>query len=341
MKTKLLILILFVCCTATIFGKEIQKGDTLLVYLSDQPTMNQLYVDFIKLKFPQFNVVLINDNTEFNRYIPAAAYKNRTSEFGQHEIGLGADMSAILDAIKKDASLSLEELKNRKNLRYFFFDINCKTYTNYNQIYNANGSNSGTTSDAYRYTLEIVRYDGNDLSPDIITELDIRKDHYDLKHIPLGNIDKASDWLNPLTLTFYLHQYLNNDTLTKDDDKIDACQIDATDTIYISAILNNENVSQEVGLNLKETKFKSQVSYFEHIHIKLEHLAFAQTAYRLIKNSEHFYFYYYHPGSRYFYIVDGKDFKTIYFVTLKVGQPTAQYRSAVKNCSEFRKKCKG
>lgn len=318
-----------------------QKGDTLLVYLSDQAAMNQLYVDLLKLKFPQFNVVLINDNTEFNRYIPAGFYNKRTSKFGQHEIGLGMDISAMLDQIKNDAALSLEELKNKKALRYYFFDINCQTITNYNQTYNANGSNTGTTSDAYRYTLEIVKYDGNDLTPETITELDIRKDHYELKHIPLGSIDKASDWLNPLTLTFYLNQYLNNDTLTKDDEKIDPCMIDVSDTIYISSILNNENVSQEVGLNLKESKYKSQLSYFDHSHIKLEHYAFAETAVKLIKNNQSFYFYYYHPGSRYFYIIDGKDFKVIYFVTLKYGQPTAQYKSAIKNCSEFRKKCKG
>lgn len=332
---------LLACSNLNAENKLIEPGDTILVYLSDNAETNKLYCDLLKMKFPEYNVRLINDMNEFNRFVPAEKYNKRTATFGRHEIGLGMNISDISKRMEEDRFPSLEELLNKVTLNYFFFDIKCETYTESNRMYSDNGSSSTVTLERSRYTLELVKYDGLRLTSEPLEELNIRRDHYKMEHIPLGNIDKASDWLNPLTLTLYLNQYINSSSLNTDESKIDPCKIDEDDTVFICSILNKENVQQEVGLNLRERRFRSKVKFYEHRHIKLKNDAFAIAALRYLNSNQSFYFYYYPDGGRYFYILDAKDLSVVYFRELHKLKNTGQHRGDVKKSSKFRKKCKG
>lgn len=337
------------CIVFSLKANAINQRDTLLVYFSHNEKVNQLYCDFIKLKFPEMKVIFIDNKTDFHRYIPVGAFRSRTSEFGissepyafLKNMRQPIDPGAIMDVynkekIKKILDSTLEAETNYTKRSYYYFDIRSvgKTATYY--VTQGNMQIAKTYS-YLEHDLELVNYNGKDLKAERILKLWMNHSNIYDTIVKLSELDRASDWINPLQISMYLHEKINRNIFKQTAEKsATPCGLKMTDTIYINQILDKENLYGSLGSH--ENDYEPHlVKFFRHLHYRDHNTGIAQTALQKLKKGEHFYFYFYALELNCFYIIDAITMEVVYYEKCK---PYLQPKKTVKRFSKFNSGCK-
>jgi hypothetical protein len=315
---QLIFLIIFIPGTAN----AIKKTDTLLVYFSDDQKINRQYYDVLKLKFPEMNLILVANSKQFEKYVP---YSNRTADFGYEHVGY--DFKAL--------PLNYGHTPTPSSPEYYFFDISCKKYRSPTYSSRSPGS-LNTEFSSYQYfvhKLELVSYTKNKFQEWNSRTPRLKKEFYDMKVIPMGQLYKASNWIQPVQVAMYLAQSLS---ITYIETPSIPCEVRQEDTIYINEILIR-NHKKKNNNEVRENASGKQLKYFKHVHIQLTNSDFNIRAINALRNGKHFYFYYFNPDNYTFYIIDALSFKTV-----AIQKPNRGFQShrSVKKLSRFQKNCK-
>jgi hypothetical protein len=312
-----LIFLIFIIPSTT---NAIKKTDTLLVYFSDDEKINRQYYDVLELKFPEMNLILVSNSKQFERYVP---YSNRTANFGYEHVE--NNFKALPLNYGHPTPSSPE---------YYFFDISCKKYRS--PTYSTRSAGSiNTEFSSYQYyvhKLELVSYTKNKFQEWNSRTPNLKKEFYDMKVIPMGQLYKTSNWIQPLQIAMYLAQSLS---IAYIETPSIPCEVRQEDTIYINEILNHNH--KKDNIEVRENSISKQLKYFKHVHVQLTNGDFNLRAINALRNGEHFYFYYFNPDNFTFYIIDALSFKTV--AIQKPNHNGFQSHRSVKKLSRFQKNC--
>ncbi len=331
-------------------ANAINQRDTLLVYFSNNESVNQLYCNFIKLKFPEMKVVFIDNKKDFHRYIPEEIYKTRTDLFKLR--ANAADDYLKAHGVKIDFSAMARESAKRLGLElkdtakivepayikqsYYFFDIKSEGKS---QTYYVTQGNTqiAKTYNYFEHQLELVNFNGKELKAEKILKLWMNHSNINDTVVKLSELDRASDWINPLQIALYLHEKINGNIFKQKIEKSESpCGVKQTDTIYINQILDMENLYGSLSSHEKDYELH-QVKFFRHLHYRDNNTGIAQLAYNKMSKGEHFYFYFYALELNCFYIIDATTMELVYFEKCK---PYLQPKKTVKRFSKFNSACK-
>lgn len=340
--------ILLSCLTMTIHqAKAIQSGDVLLVYFSDQASTNHLYYELLKFKFPALDVREINSEKEFYNYVPKNVYEQHIASYGginRENINSKLKNLPDLKSFYEDLNQALKDTGKTKAFpSCYFFDLKSDSKTMDANIVGSNGTTQRNSYVVYQYKLQLVHSDGSHFTETSLFDLDIKEDFYGKDQIPPGQMDNASDWINPVMVSIYLHSLFEKNYFTPDPSSEAPCDIEADDSIYLCSIMNREYLKRALWAEPKEKTFKRHVKPFKHPHIKLTNAEFGLAALEKIKNKQHFYLFFYSNEPTYaFYIIDLLTFKILYYNNKEVYDvlfdKTVRHR--IKKISRFRKRCK-
>jgi hypothetical protein len=336
--------------------QTLSENDTLLVYLTDHVPTNELYYQFLKLQFPDIHLKHIKNDVEFHQYIPEKYYEVRKKYFNNYdELGLLKEFFEIskdTTKLKPKKSYSFlidssERFERTSTVNYWFLDISSfKTMI----FVDDNSPRAHYGGKMTIHKLELVKYDGKQFTARPITEL-ITKDKYFNQHIEIKDIDQACYEINPITLPIYLKIYSNPDYLNTNHLKKFPCNVPETDTIFLTESLNNEMISrsvyhfkmpyQEFGKSKSlDKKFNTQVSYFKHLHLKMNKFDFSYKAWHDMQKNKFFYFYFYDFANNTFFILDINNNKIMYYESFETDKKFLyQGEKFLKKFSSFSDDC--
>jgi hypothetical protein len=341
---KLLICISLLLFTFPAFSTIVKDSDTLLVYFSNNPKINQLYHDFIKLKFPNTYMKVLKDSNEIFQYIPRNLYNQRTAQFGINAYTNPKNA----DAMKNNTKIQKVEIDNVtsddsntiQSVKYCFFDVSSyeENVPFYSNTINSNGTRTSYTLKKLIFHLKLIFFNGKTLSERKIAELIPKNDFEEIKIIPLHKLDEFCHEINPLFIAYYLKHNEDKKMLNTSLIKNNPCSINITDTIYLCENLNQKLLSYDFKPKPKLKPFSSNVKSFKHLHIKLKNEEFASRALQHLKNNNHFYFYYFNMQTFTFCIVDALNFEIVYYFTPDLSKGF-QDENQIKKFSSFSDDC--
>jgi hypothetical protein len=327
--------IVIILCSLPFQSGAIGKGDKLLVYFSDNVSINQQYYEVLKIAFPELDVQFIKNQKQFDEYIPKSLYAEFTGFYGR---------SISMSDINKLTEDSDKQSNTAQSESYYFFDIGSTKVSG--SYYTTVGNNMNSQSVYYEYldhSLQLVKCQDDHFFASKVEYINVNKGFGKQAAIPLSAMSQCSDWINPVFVSLYLKELTQGKFLEVGKDNEKPCDIEDSDTIFISPILNRDKVSRQFLPEPREYKFKKKLRYFKHRHVKLKNDMFGAAAVKKLKKGEHFYFFYFTGGfsSSEFYIIDALDFTVKYSSSkkLKVMFVDVPFRKYIKKTSKFGKKC--